>query len=304
MLKKQEKLHIDLHMHSHYSPDGEFSPAELMAQCRDAGLRTVSLTDHNSVKGVAEAVNAGQKLGLTVLPGMELDCECKGVHLHLLGYCCSGVDDAVAEIEEDFTRQDREAGRRRMRKIREFGIVIDERKVEALAAETLAGVITVEIITETFLADPRNREHPLVRPYLAGGPRSDNPFVNFYWDHCAPGKPGYCPMDLVSFEKANDLIRSHGGFSVIAHPRVTVKRDEALIGYMAGCGVEGMEVYCSYHSPEDAAYYSEIAARYGLFSSIGSDYHGKTKPSVKLGVVPGNPDQGGLSTRIERYSRA
>ncbi len=291
-------------MHSRFSSDGEFSPSELITQCSAAGLSVVSLTDHNSVKGVAEAVRTGSELGLKVLPGLELDCDCKGTPIHLLGYCFSGLEEAVGKIEEDFTRQEQEIGVVRMRKIKELGMAFDEEKVKALAAGSLVGVITVEMIAETFLADPRNRSNPLARPYLPGGLRSDSPFVNFYWDYFGPGKPAYCPMNLISFEEANELIRGAGGFSVLAHPAITVKRDAGLIGYMAACGVKGIETHCSYHSPEDAGFYAGIAARYGLMPSIGSDYHGKTKPNVALGAVPGDPDQNTLLNRLEKYLSA
>ncbi|SBV96917.1 conserved hypothetical protein [uncultured delta proteobacterium] len=296
-----DHMKIDLHMHSLHSPDGEFSPSELMDRCRAAGVSIASLTDHNSVRGVAEAAARGRELGLTVLPGVELDCDCKGVPMHLLGYGFTGLDAAMGKIEADLYRQEREAGALRMRKVKELGIAFDEEKVEALAAASFVGLITPEMIAETFLADPRNANNPLVRRYLPGGPRSDSPFVNFYWDHCGPGKAAYCPIRYIGFEEANGLIREHGGFSVIAHPAVTVGRDEALFQYMAACGVEGIEVWCGYHSVEDAGYYAAVAARHGLIPTVGSDYHGKTKPGVKLGAVSGSPDHAALSESVRAW---
>lgn len=280
---------IDIHMHSYCSMDGEFSPAELMRMCREAGLSLVSLTDHNSVRGLAEAEKAAAALGLGFVRGVELDCRCRGTDLHLLGYGFSGGEEAIGKIEAELRSQDLAKGEARMRLLHEMGLHFDNEKVRALAAASRCGFIINEMIMDIALADPRNRNNPMLAPYLPGGARSDNPSVNFYWDHCAQGKPGYVETSLISFEEAQTLIVELGGFTVIAHPAVTVKRDEGLIEYMRDRGVAGIEVCSSYHSPEQVDYYRRLADHLGLIKTIGSDFHGKIKPGIKLaqgGVLP------------------
>ncbi len=280
---------IDLHMHSYCSMDGEFSPAELMRKCRTAGLSLVSLTDHNSIRGLAEAEATAREIGLGFVRGVELDCRCQGTDLHLLGYGFSGGEEAICKIEADIRSQDVSLGEARLRVIHEMGIHFDEEKVRALAAASRCGVIINEMIMDTALSDPRNRDNAMLAPYFPGGARSDNRSVNFYWDHCAQGKPGHLEYDLISFEKAQSLLTELGGFTVIAHPAVTVKQDERLIEYMRDCGVTGLEVCSSYHSPGQVEYYRRLADRLGLLKTIGSDFHGKIKPAIKLaqgGVLP------------------
>lgn len=285
---------IDLHMHSSCSMDGEFSPAELMRMSKAAGLSLVSLTDHNCVRGLDEAEKAAAELGLGFVRGVELDCRCKGTDLHLLGYGFSGGDDAVGRLEADLQRQNLDNGEARLRIIHEMGIHFDGDKVRALAAASNGGFIINEMIMNVALADPRNRNNPMLAPYFPGGPRCDNPSVNFYWDHCAQGKPGYLEYDLISFEEAQSLITSLGGFSVIAHPSVTVKQDEKLIAYMRDNGVTGLEVCSSYHSPDHVEYYRRLAERLDFVKTVGSDFHGKLKPGIKLATGGAVPEEPGL----------
>lgn len=89
---------LDLHMHSNISNDGEYSPSELMLLCYQNGLKTVSLTDHNSVRGIAEAQESAKKLGIEFTTGIELDCQFEGTNLHLLGY---GIDPMVDDFERN-----------------------------------------------------------------------------------------------------------------------------------------------------------------------------------------------------------
>ena len=77
---------LDLHMHSQYSDDGEFSPAQLAEQCQAAGITLMAVTDHNSTRAVDETQEAAQTLGIQCISGVELDCRFQGVDLHLLGY--------------------------------------------------------------------------------------------------------------------------------------------------------------------------------------------------------------------------
>lgn len=290
---------IDLHMHSYYSSDGEFSPTELMERCVAAGLKVASLTDHNSIKGLAEADKKGKELGLTVIPGVELNCVCEDTHIHLLGYCFSNAEAAINELESDIARQEHETAQARMQQFHALGIEFDDEKTMALAKESVSGAVSSELLAEVIIADPRNKDNQLIKPYLPGGSRSENPYVNFYWDLCAPDKLCYYPIHYPSFKDANKLILDHGGITVIAHPAMTVKQDEAMIKHMVDCGVSGLEVYSTYHSQQDIKYYLGIAKRLGLMTTIGSDFHGKIKPTIELGQVPGNPDEAKLIRELK-----
>ena len=276
--------HVDLHMHSTYSSDGTYTPSQLMVLCAEAGLTTVSLTDHNSARGVKEAEEKAKELGICLVPGIELDCSCQGISIHLLGYGIQTENERLYQAEKDVLRKEQEASSERMRLVKKTGIIFDEELVSKLSWN---GVITGEMIGEAALREECNRQHPLMRELYPGGSRSENPFVNFYWDICAPGKPAYVPVEYMTFEHARKLIDELGGVSVIAHPGQNIGENADLIRYMKEQGVWGLEVCSSYHTLDQVQYYSQLAEQFGLQKTAGSDFHGKTKPSVKLGVING-----------------
>lgn len=279
---------IDLHMHSVFSLDGEYEPEELIRRCKESGVMTAALTDHNSVRGVKRMMDAGAAMGVRVIPAVELDCSYHGLDLHILGY---GIDISLpgfAVNEEDLLNQKRNTSKKEMEILRNMGILFEEEAVMKLARD---GIVVGEMIGEAAILDIRNRENPLVTPYLPGGSRSDNPYVNFFWDYCAQGKPAFLPINYMSFYDAVDMIQKAGGIAVIAHPGQTVKRDEGVIEAMVAYGVKGIEVYSSYHTPDERAYYKELSDRYSVIKTMGSDFHGKTKPSVYLGKTYGDEEE-------------
>lgn len=277
---------IDLHMHSIISLDGEYTPAELAHLCFDNGLKTVALTDHNSVRGVSEMIRETKKLGINAITGIELDCTCEDLDLHILGYGIDINDKRFEEIENDVLAQKQKTCRQTLNILSQAGIHFDMDKVMSLARD---GVVVGEMIAEAALQDDRNLDNPLMKPYYPGQSRSDNPYVNFFWDFCSQGKIAFLPVHYISADEAISLIRDTGGAAVIAHPGATVKRREDLISRMVSSGVTGLEVYSSYHDEEQIAYYEQLAEKFHLVKTMGSDFHGKTKPAVKLGGIrPGN----------------
>ena len=95
---------IDLHMHSKYSDDGEFSPAELVRQCAEAGITVMSITDHNCVRANAEARSAALSAGIRYIAGIEIDCVLSGVNFHVLGYGIDFESEDFIRIEENCSR--------------------------------------------------------------------------------------------------------------------------------------------------------------------------------------------------------
>lgn len=173
---------IDLHMHSYYSDDGEFSPENLVRQCAQKGITLMSITDHNSVKANKEARRAAGALGIEYTAGVEVDCTYAGFNFHLLGYGIDENDPAFAKIEEDIRIQEKAASRVKLQKTREMGFEIEEAQLEALALKThWPESWTGEQFAQVLLDMPAYKDHPLLMPYREGGERSVNPLVNFYW---------------------------------------------------------------------------------------------------------------------------
>jgi predicted metal-dependent phosphoesterase TrpH len=271
---------IDLHMHSLYSRDGEFTPGELIDIALKSGLRALSLTDHNTSAGVGEAMEAGKAAGLEVIPGIELDCFFEGVLFHVLGYGIDPDNSFLRDIAADVQVKSQAASLETLALIKKTGIDLDEEEVMAQANE---GVLTGEFVAEVVLHKPGAEENPLLRPYLPGGSRSDNPYVNFYWDFCGQGKPAYAAIDFISMAEAIAVIEAAGGVPVLAHPGQMLRGREAMLPSIIAQGIRGIEAYSSYHTPEQNGYYRQEAEKLRVFITGGSDFHGKAKPPIKMG---------------------
>ncbi len=273
---------IDLHTHSNMSNDGDFTPSQLMELCFRSDMKVVSLTDHNSIQGLQEARSVAGMYGIEFIPGIELDCTYNTVHLHVLGYGIHGGNDAFQDIELNLEFQEQNVSKKRMELIQEMGIYCDAEEVMRVAKN---GVVTGEIIAEMVLADTRNNGSVVLTPYRLGGHRSDNPYVNFYWDFCAPGKHAYIPIHYIDLSQALDLIHFAGGIPILAHPGNNVQEDTALLDGIMNSGIIGIEVFSSYHTEEQISFYHMQTQKYHCIQTCGSDFHGKTKPSIRIGTI-------------------
>lgn len=271
---------LDLHIHSSYSDDGELSPGEIAARCMAQNMELIAITDHNSVCGVDEAVTAANG-GLRVLSGVELDCVYGGKNFHLLGYCFDHSRKEFEEIERDILRQEREAAGKKIE------LFTKATSIPVNASEILeaarGGVVPGELIGAHLLARGDAARYELLRPYLPGGAKSDMPNIRFYWDFFSEGKPAYVPIRYLSLSDGVALLHSAGGVAVLAHPGQNFAGDDSLLQGILSEKIDGIEVFSTYHSPETAAHYLEIAEQNQLIVTCGSDFHGKHKPQIRLG---------------------
>lgn len=282
---------IDLHIHSCFSEDGQYSPEELVAACAQAGVTVMSIADHNCTKANRPAQAMAEKNGIRYIPGIEVDCTFAGVGLHVLGYGIDPESHHMKALEENVARQNTQVSQERLRKTQALGFAITEDELRALSGgsywpDSWPG----EMFAEVLLAKPEYAGHPMLEPYRPGGARGDNPYVNFYWDFYAPGKPCYALMEYPALLEALERIHSSGGKAVLAHPGINLKGKEKLLDSLLAEGLDGIEAFSSYHTPEQAAFYYDRAKARGLFATCGSDFHGKTKPAVKLGGYGGLPE--------------
>ena len=275
---------IDLHMHSHYSDDGDFSPENLAVRCKEAGISVFSVTDHNCVRANAEAEEAAKRLGLCYLSGGEFDCVHDGKNFHMLGYGMDFSDGAFAGLEADVARQSRRASLEMFEKTRALGFSVTEEEMDRVSADSFwKGRWTGEMFGEVLLSKPEYGDHPLLRPYRKGGERGDNPYVNFYWDFYSQGKPCYGTVVYPPMETVLEIIHRAGGIAVLAHPGASLKGQEEKLCELAAHPIDGIEVFSSYHSEKQEAYFLETAERFRKLITCGSDFHGKTKPAIHLG---------------------
>lgn len=270
---------VDLHIHSSYSDDGEFSVEGILEKCRMLGMKLVSITDHNSVRGVSAALR--HTADIRVLSGVELDCTYQEKNFHLLGYHFDHTRKEFAEVEEDILRQERNAAEEKIRLFHKAsGIPVN---IEEILSAAKNGVVTGELIAEHVLGQENAASRDALRPYLPGGLKSDMPNVRFYWDFFSPGKAAYVPIHYLSLPDAIELIHQAGGTAVLAHPSQNLSGDDRVLAKIIAEGIDGMEVFSSYHSAKAANHYLEIAIKNHLLITCGSDFHGKHKPNLQIG---------------------
>jgi hypothetical protein len=245
-------IKADLHTHTFYS-DGRYSPADLVRKARDCGLNLISVTDHDNVDGIDEAIETGKELNIEVIPGVELSSECGGKEVHILGYFIDYKAPELLNHLETF---------RERRKIRAEKIV---QKLNVLELP-----LTMNDVLEHVKGNAS-----IGRPHIAYA-MVDKNFVSNYYEafikYLGDYKPAYEKKPNVSTKDAIKMISAAGGLSFVAHPAKTV-RDNLLIEIMES-GIDGIEVIHPSHSAEDVKYFQGMASQYFLLESGGSDFHG------------------------------
>jgi predicted metal-dependent phosphoesterase TrpH len=267
-------MRIDLHTHSVVS-DGTDTPAELVANAVAAGLGAVALTDHDTFDGLAEARAAGDRLGIEVVPGMELSCSRSGQSVHLLAY---GTDPTDAALAEEMVRV--RSGR-------------SGRLLPVLAKLAELGVPVTEEAVLSFVGSSPSVGRPHIADALveAGHVRDRKEAFDRY---LADGGPAHVTRYTIDITRGIDLVHGAGGVAVIAHPwgrgRKAVLPPDVLAGLVADQGLEGFEVDHQDHDEATRAALRALAEQLGVLATGSSDYHGTGKVDHGLGVNVTNPE--------------
>ena len=258
---------IDLHSHT-YESDGTLSPAQLIAEAVESGVRILAITDHDTFKGHDQAVDAAHAAGVELICGIELSTKLHGRSVHLLGYFLSheklaAFRDWVVELQQDR----RERNIRLAEKLRELGFDITLEEAEARGRGMTGRPHFAQVmVSKGYVKDLRQA-------------------FDEYLDESAKA---YVFRREPQFAESVDKIRSAGGIASLAHP-IRVNEDvPAIMPELCASGLNAIEAYHSDHTPEDTTMYLELARQYDLLVTGGSDYHGAVKPGVKLGIGDGN----------------
>ena len=229
-----EKL-MDLHMHSYYSDDGEFSPEELVRQCAMSGIRVMSIADHNSVRANDAGRQAARRAGIRYVSGIEIDCTFRGVNLHVLGYGFDDTSDDFADIEDNISSQAATASRQMLCATRKMGFDVTEEDMEELAGDYYwKDRWTGEMFAEVLLGREEYKDHPLLLPYREGGARGDNPYVNFYWDFILRENAVMLKWNIQNWSRRLISYTGTGDMRWLAHPGVNLKDCGELRGSHTG----------------------------------------------------------------------
>jgi len=268
-------------MHSNFSDDGELTPQAIIDKAIQNNIDVISITDHNSIKANAVALEYSKNKRIKYIPGIEIDCQYNGLNLHLLGYDFDFTKECFLELEEKIINEEKQAGLERIEKIKEITkLYLDEAEVLKRANN---GIVTGEVIAEVLLEDIRNKDSKILKPYREGGVRSDMPYVNFYWDYFSQGKPAYVHIEFIALSEAIKMIKDNGGIAIIAHPGNNLKHNLNIIDDIISSGIDGIEVFSQYHSKYDIEFFYDKCIRHNLLISCGTDFHGKNKPNIDIG---------------------
>jgi hypothetical protein len=250
----------DLHMHTYFS-DGFNSPEELLKKAAKEGIKTLSITDHDNVNGIFEAIEFAKKYEIEIIPGVEISTDIRDTEVHILGYFLDPSNADLAHYLNFFREERYKRAIRMVKKLNILGLDISIDDVLIFAKDSAIG-----------------RPH-IAQALLAKGQVKSffEAFYKFIGNHA----PAYERKVHLSPQSAFKIISDAGGLSFIAHPG---NMPEILIKELIDAGVDGIEVIHPSHSPEQVRFYRGIVNEYFLLESGGSDYHGgKREDDENLG---------------------
>jgi hypothetical protein len=268
---------IDLHIHSTAS-DGTLSPPQLVAMAVELGLGAIAITDHDSIAGSREALLEGIPDSLGFLTGVEISAEPPPSYpgsgsIHILGYGIRLDDPELNRALEKLQDARKDRNPLIVARLNQLGVPITLKEVEQEAGE----------------GGRPGRPH-IAKVMIRKGIATD---IDDAFDrYLGNGRPAYIDKFRVDFAAAIQLINAAGGTPVLAHPcLLELESDDQLdelLREMVSMGLKGLEVHFTDHSAEQTRCYAELARRYDLLMTGGTDFHGGTHPGTRMGVGKGD----------------
>jgi predicted metal-dependent phosphoesterase TrpH len=263
---------VDLHTHSSCS-DGSLLPADLVARAAAAGVGALALTDHDTIAGIAEAAAAAARLGMTLVPGVEVSAAWRHQSIHILGLW---IDPSAPALQAALRAQE-DRRRVRMRRI--------------CAALTKAGLPGDELLSAVEAKPGVPTRSHLAAALVAGGhvPRAEDAFRKYL----GRGKRAHVASDWPSVEEVVALILKAGGVASMAHPaRYSLSSGgrRRLVADFAQAGGSALEVVTGANGAQHAHANADLAMRFGLRASVGSDFHDPQLAWNPLGRLAKLPD--------------
>jgi 3',5'-nucleoside bisphosphate phosphatase len=250
---------VDLHLHSTAS-DGLYSPSDVVAAARAAGLAAIALTDHDTMEGLPEARAAGETMGVRIIAGVELSAHDSDRELHVLGLHLTRVgalEDRLVTLRS--TRRARAA--QIVDKLQALGIPIE---LDAVWREAGAGSVGRPHVARVLIAHGWAKDHRDAFDRLLGS-----------------GRPAYVPKQRLPLAESVQMIHEAGGLAIVAHPAADGVRSR--LEAFKRIGFDGVEVRHPSHTAEDVARLGTLAEYLGMVPSGGSDWHGASEGPRTLG---------------------
>ncbi|MAG08682.1 phosphatase [Candidatus Woesearchaeota archaeon] len=269
-------MKIDLHIHTDKS-DGTFTPEQVVDRAVERGMKTIAVTDHDTVSGIEPALRHITKnnIGLELVPGIEFGCDEKElgfVNVHIIGLFIDFRNKRLLELT-DKIRQDRIKQKKEIiRKLNELGFDITFEEVS-------------KSVKGSF-----GRPH-IARLLLKRYPDKFSTIKDVFDQYIGTGKPAYVERTLkIRMKEAIDVIKAAGGLCFLAHPGVYSDKDAAeLIDLFIKNGGEGIETYYPYDvinkTPKEESIaknqlFKSIAEKRNLLESGGTDFHGDIRGDI------------------------
>jgi predicted metal-dependent phosphoesterase TrpH len=243
---------IELQSHSTVS-DGQLAPAEVVAQAAGAGVTTLALSDHDAIAGVAEAAEAAQRLGVELVPAVEMSC----VHeyaedLHVCGYW---VDlESIAGACERAQRERVARAEEIIENLRREGFELQLEDAEREAGDALS----------------------IGRPHIARAAGATGDLGPFFEEYLVPGAKAFVPRRWPTAAQAVEEIKSAGGVAVVAHPYWDISDPAQVEELIRALPIDGVEAFYPTHDRTQTAHLLGLCEELGLVPTGSSDYHGPT----------------------------
>ena len=244
----------DLHTHTTKS-DGAHTPHELVLKAKSVGLSIISITDHDSINALDEAIVLGSELGIEVITGTELSAAYNGNEIHILGYFIDHHNKHLLESLSYFREERLKRVARIVHKLNKLNIPV-----------------TIESVLEHAQGAAVGRPH-IANALVDGGHATS--YQQAFNKYIGDGRPAFEKKTAVTPEETVKLIAEAGGLSFLAHPGRSIS--EETIIHLINAGLDGIEVIHPSHTPQLVEYYRGIVNEYCLLESGGSDYHGGLK---------------------------
>jgi predicted metal-dependent phosphoesterase TrpH len=278
---------IDLHTHTYFS-DGVLSPSQLVKKAKEAGLSAIAIADHDNIGGLEEGINSGKKLGLEVIPAIEITSyPDPATEFHLLGIFIDYKSKNLIKVLGGFQHDREKRARKVINNLNDLGYSIDFGDLRSIAR----GTVVQPHIAWLVINDMENKKK-LLDDF--GQMPTTGDFIRKY---LIPGAPAYETRPTVKPKEGIDLIRRVGGLAIIAHPCWNlanksdgkIKFDDHYLHDLIKKGIDGLEVYAHRENEKDTKicvdHYEKIAKKENLAVSGGSDYHGFGSAGKELGYT-------------------
>ena len=263
---------IDLHIHTHTS-DGSMTPVELVNHAKQSGLEAIAITDHDGIASVKAALDEGARIGLEVVPGIELSAQSE-TELHIVGLYIDIENAALNQALEYILTERHERNLAYVAKLAELGIPVT---LEEARAEAGPGLLARAHFAKAMVA----------KGYVSSVKEAFDTWLG-------SGRPAYSSQkQAISAKEAIDIIKNAGGVAVAAHLHLMRKEDSVLYEYLRelkSYGLDAIEGWYTDYTPEMETTYRKMASDLGLGLSGGTDFHGAMKPHIAIGRGMGNLD--------------